>query len=286
MLPQFSNSVNSSFLLWAEHKLLSKGLAYKNYTSRLYYTPDPYVANQGYRAYASPFKQWVYDLSISGAFICNGISGDISLNRGVSGLRIDYDNGRVLVPASFGTNLNISGTYAFKDLNFYLANETEDALLTNTKFFLNSRFNNFPTGGIAPYSQVTPAIFFNSLNNRQEDFALGGQYNSVENVSLVIMAENVWMLDAILSIYRDAKHDYFPQVTIYDHPLDEYGDVKSTLYPSGYSYLNLIGQYGTPGNLFLIESVRGSKVSDRIRISESLFVGLVDIEISKVRGKS
>lgn len=288
MIPQFTNTVANSFLLWAEHNLLNQAQAYKNYTSRLYYYKDLGLEMAGYVGYSSPFKQWVYDTSVSGATICSGIFGQITLNKGPSGsgLKIDYDNGRIILPISFGTGLRISGHYAFKDLNFYLPNETEESLLTTNKFFLNSRYNRFPTGGIAPYAQVTPALFFNNLNNRQENFALGGLYNTVENFSFIAMTENVWMLDAVISFFRDKKHAVFPQISIYEHPLDEFGDIKTGLYPSGYSYQNIINQYGQPGNLIYLDSIRASKVSDKIKTSESLFLGIIDIELSKVRTKT
>lgn len=283
MIPQFSNTSNISFLLWSENKLLTKGLAYNNYTSKLYYSRDQNASGNGLVAYASPFKQWVYDKSISGAQICESISGSISLSNGISGMRIDYENGRILLPISFGTGLNISGSYAFKDLNFYLANETEESLITSNKYYLNSRFKRPPTSGITPYVMATPAIFFNSLNSRQEDFALGGLYNSVDNVSLVVMAENVSILDSVFSIFRDTKNQCFVQLAYQNYPLDEFGNVKTGVYPTGYSYRDLSASLNFPGNLYYINSVRNSKLSDRVKASEGLFVGLIDIEISKVR---
>jgi hypothetical protein len=286
MIPQFTNTAANSFLLWAEHNLLSQAQAYKNYTSRLYYYKDLGLESAGYVGYSSPFKQWVYDSSVSGATICSGIFGQITLNKGQSGLKIDYENGRAILPLSLGTGLKISGHYAFKDINVYLPNETQESVLTSNKFYLNSRFNRFPTGGIAPYVQATPALFFNNLNNRQDNFALGGLYNSVENFSFIVMVENVWMLDGIISFFRDKKNSVFPQISMYEHPIDEFGDIKTGLYPSGYSYQNLIQQYGQPGNLIYFDTIRASKVSDRIKTSEFLFLGILDIELSKVRTKT
>lgn len=282
MIPQFSNSALSSFLFYSEDRLLSKGEAYINYTSKLYYTPDSTL--NGYIGYSAPFKQWVYNQNITGANIINSISGSINLSANQSGMKIDYENGRVLVPSSFGTGLNISGSYAFKELNFYQSTETEEALLTQNKYALNSRFiSQAPRNGIEPHTQVTPAIFINTTRADTNAFALGGLQNTEISISAIILAETQFQLDAVLDIFSESKDKCFPQLSVYDDPIDEYGSVKTTLYPSGYNYGNIISEKGTPGNLFYVNDVYTSKVSDNIKFNPRLYVGMADVTISKAR---
>lgn len=282
MIPQFNNNALASFFFWSENELLSKTLAYKNYTSRLYYMDDERLPN--HVTYSSPFKQWNYNSAISGSNIASGISGSITLSNNQSGMQIDYDNGRVILPASFGKNLNISGSYSFKEINFYLADETEEKLLISNKAYLNSRFvKQIPSSGIAPYDQVAPAIFVNLANNHTEGLALGGLKNSEINISMVVMVETMSQLDAVLGTFADSKEKYFPQLSVYDDPINEYGNIKTGIYPNGYNYNDIIVQKGQPGNLFFIKDVWTSKISDRIQINEDIFAGVIDITISRIR---
>jgi len=63
MKPQFDNQIMSSFLLWFDNKLLSKGEAYQNTTGEFYSVSDEFY---GYDTYASSYSQLVSDVSVSG----------------------------------------------------------------------------------------------------------------------------------------------------------------------------------------------------------------------------
>ena len=66
MKAQFDNTVMSSFYLWFDHTLLTKGEAFTNFSSFFYEADDMY---QGYNAYGAPFKQLVSDTSVTGATV-------------------------------------------------------------------------------------------------------------------------------------------------------------------------------------------------------------------------
>jgi hypothetical protein len=278
---QIINDCKASFLFWVENALLNEGQAYKNYTSKLYYRADNRVP--GYVSYSAPFKQWVYDYGVSGAQICSGISGSITLSNNQGGMLIDYENGRVLLPSSFGTGLNISGSYAFKDFNTYLSNETEEKLLTTEKYYLNSRYNQGPVSGIEPYAVITPGMFINALSTDNKGFALGGLKQTRISMSTILFAETMDNLDAAISFLSDKAEKSFPQINKSIDPLTPFGGVKTGLYPSGYNYLTVKGQNWAPGNLFYVESVRGSKLSDSFKVNNKNFAGIVDFQITKER---
>lgn len=281
MKNQILSDCKASFLFWIENSLLNDGQAFFNKTSKLFYKQDNSLPN--YVTYSSPFKQWAYDTSISGAQICSGISGSVTLANNQSGMVVDYENGRIILPTSFGTGLNISGSYAVKEFNIYLTNETEAELITSSKFYLNSRYNQNATGAIPPYSIVTPAIFINALNTNTEGFALGGLKQTKIALSTVVLADTMDNLDATLSFLTDKSEKFFPLINKNLDPVADFGGVRTGIYPNGYSYSALKGQHDTPGNLFYIESVRGSKLSDRFKTSERSFVGIADFEITKER---
>ena len=117
MKPTFSHNVVNSFFLWFDNFLMTKGDAYKTYTTKLYSNPDFRLGNDKV-AYSSPYKQWVYDKSITGATIPSGFTvNGTFLPTGTSGMRIDFDNGRIIFNSGVPTNLNISGTYSVKEIN-------------------------------------------------------------------------------------------------------------------------------------------------------------------------
>lgn len=282
MQPTYLHNVIASFTYFAENELLVQATAYRNYTSQLYYYNDTQL-DPAYVAYAAPFKQWVYDQGVSGAVVLNEISGDLNLSNNESGMFVDYGNGRVLLPASFGTNLTISGTYAFKDFNFYLSNETEQWLINNGKFWLNPRFGSVPTSGIVPYQFVTPCIFTTNLNEYNEPWSINGQNNTHIFVSQVVFAETVYQLNGVMSVFSDCRYRSFPFLSINDDPINEYGDIKTGVYPSGYNYDTLVAQKGTPGNIITIENVRSARLSDRVAANPNVFLGIIQFELTQPR---
>lgn len=277
MKNQFANNVVFSVYLWTEHELLQKGEAYINNTSKLYYTADSRQPTKV--AYSAPFKQWVYDSGVNGANIPTSISGSFGIiNKGESGLMFDFDNGRVLLNSGVGKNLNITGSYSIKEVNFYISNETEENIIINDKYFFNPRYANKPTSGIAPYAITTPAIFIVQNGNSSTPFALGGMMDTKMNMSLIVMAESSYQLSNILSFFNDKKHKYIPLMDLSLDPINEYGDLKS-----GYNYNLLSASFNTPGNLLFIEEVDSSILSDELKTNYKIFLGEIDLTLSYPR---
>lgn len=277
----FSETTLNSFYQWLDNQILSKGQAFYQTTSQFLYQPDP-TLGAGYVAYAAPIKSLVWDSGIPGANVITGISGSFgALSQGQSGMMIDYVNSRVILPASFGTSAVISGSYSFKELNVYYANQSQEKMVFTNKYYLNSRFNRTPaTSTPPPYTMVTPCIFITNAMTENEPWAFGGVYKTVFHITLNVLAENLSQLEGVLSIMEDSKQAYFPQLGPNQWPLDSFGALKGG---SGYSYSALVAQNGQPGNLYTIEDVKTSKVGDGIKINESVFVGQVDLTISKPR---
>lgn len=277
MQPQFSTVTLASLHLWLDNYLTQKGQAYTNVTTPLYYAPDS--RRPGYVSYQSPFRAWVGDSGVSGASIIGKVSGNFgTLNRGQSGVIFDFENGRVLFPTAFGTTNTVSGTYAFKDFNIYKANETAERMVFSQKYYLNSRFGNPITGVPPPYDMVTPCIFISDVARDNQPWALGGLYNTTQHFTLNILAENLTQLEGALSLLADAKDVNFPLLGLSYWPYATFGDYKS-----GYNYAAYQAQFGTPGNLMWIEDAKASKVGDGTPIDQSVFLGVVDLAVSRPR---
>lgn len=283
MQTNFSTITLLSFYQWLDNYLLQNGQMYTNSSSQLYLQNDPKLGN-GYVAYASPFRSFVWDSGVSGAIVFNSISGTangipISLSRGQSGMMTDFINGRVILPAgTIPTTAIISGSYAFKDLNLYFANQTQERMVFSQKYYLNSRFGNPATGIPPPYDMVTPCIFITNKKIDYEVVGLGGIYDSNMSVTLNVMAENLTQLEWVISLLAASRDVTFPQLSTNVWPLNNFGDYKS-----GYNYEIIDNQYGTSSNLFSIVNVHSSKMSDLTKIDQSIFVGEVNLSIQKAR---
>ena len=234
MKPQFQHQVTTSFVLWADNFITKKADAFSSKSSDFYADTGDARLGPGLVSYNSPYKQWVSDESIEGANIPSGVyDNGTFVPRGQDGLKIDFDNGRVIFDSSFGANkTTLSGDYTVKDFNFYITNQTEEQLIVESKFDSNSRFKQ-SLGGIEPYKQVIPAIFVNSEMAENEPFAFGGEDKTTTSIRCVVFAENTYQLDGALSVFADSKNEVFAKLGFEDFPLTEYGDT------TGFNYKEL-----------------------------------------------
>ncbi len=200
-----------------------------------------------------------------------------SISRGEFGMTVDFINGRYLINSNVMV-MGISGAYSFKDLNLYFANDTQERMVFTNKYYLNSRFGN-PITGIPPANEiVTPCIFISNVHAQNDPLAFGGLYNTKIRLTLNVLAETPTQLEGALALLIDSKNSVFPLLPESAWPLNSLGDYKS-----GYNYLATQAQYASGPNLFYIEQVRASKVSDFARIDQAIFLGLADITIAKAR---
>lgn len=286
MNTSFSTITCLSFAQFLDNRLCQDAQAYFNTSSRLYYQPDTRLS--GHVAYASPFRSWVCDSGVSGALIGGVVSGSLGLGgtgqlvRGQSGMVVDYNNGRVIFPASVGTGARISGSYAVKELNVYFPNQSAERMVFTNKYALNSRFARPITGIPPPYDMVTPCIFVTDTAAENEPWALGGLYNTKRHISCYVMAENPAQLQGALGSLADSLDSVFPQLPTAAWPLNVSGDYKGG---SGYNWEAVKTQYCNPGTLFSITSARVSKVGDGSAMStdQSLWLGMADIVVEKTR---
>jgi len=281
MKPTYQHTLLTSFYMWFDNYLLSKGDAYKNFQGTDFYNyADEQITNK--TVFGSPYKQWVYDKSIASAKAVPSISGDDgALAAGESGMIVDYENGRVLFNSSVSTSANISGGYSVKNFNTYVSNQNEESLIIEGKYKLNARYTRELTY-VQPYEEVVPAVFLSTTTTTNEPFAFGGTDNTITQINAVAFAENTYQLDGILSIFADSSKEVFKNIPYTGAPLDEFGDVKSS-YSTGYDYNNVANNYST--DICFIQNTTVSKISDRMDkfIPLPLYVGFMDFEINKYR---
>ena len=282
MKPTFTHNVINSFFLWFDNFLMTKGDAYKTYTTKLYNYEDPRLGGNKV-VYGSPYKQWVYDKNITGATIPSGFTiNNQFVPTGTSGMKIDFDNGRIIFNSGVSTNLSITGAYSVKEVNSYITDQPEDNLIIENKFVTNSRFT-VSENYIPPYNPVTPCIFASIETAHNTAFAFGGEDETKCIIKVVAFCENLYQLDGVLSVFGDSYNEIFSIIPMTGHPLGEFNEMKTGAYPTGYDYKNLSNAYNS--QTLFISHVETSKIRDSVikELNPILHIGFLDFEIKTYR---
>ena len=212
MKVQFENKVMSSLLLFVDHEVTQQGDAYTDNNSNLYQIDSLF---SDYYVYATPFKQLVSDVSITGSStpqVLSGVyvDGDGPIYVGTSGLHsVNHMQGQVyFTGGDAGTNpmagKTISGRYAVKDFNVFLTSMPEEQLLFETKLVLNPRVGGLAANtGVEANTQTYPAIFIKDNGGSNEEYAMGGIEDTRINARAIVLADSLFNLDAVCCILKD-----------------------------------------------------------------------------------
>lgn len=278
MKPQFQHKVATSYLLWFENYFFKKSEAYSVETGSFTPYTDTSLPS-GYQAFGLPHKQLIYDNSMSGAYIPSGVYIDNVFTPIETGkYMIDFENGR-FIGSGVGTGAAITGSFSPKELNVYYTNETEENVVINIQDKIDESVKSFISGYYDPNIQKLPAIYVSNYSMENAGFALGGMVETTTQAKAIVIANNAYELDCVLSVFADSYNEVIPLVEFDSYPLDEYGGIKS----GSFSYETLKSTY--PKEIF-VKSAITSKMSDRVRannILKNLYVGFVDFDLSTYR---
>jgi len=233
MQVQFDNRLISSFLLFLDNQIQSKGVCYTNYSGRLYPITSPY---QGLYAYATPFKQLCNDTSISGANVMSGVYlNGVFVTVGQSGLySINHKQGTAYFTGQLSSSVVVSGRYAIKDFNIELADQVEYKLLYETKYVTNSKFNQ-TLSGLPLDVKTAPVIFLRPKNIENKPFAFGGIDDNEMKIRAIIVADNEFQRIGVCNILKNLNLKGFSIVN--STPFDYLGNFTGLNYSySGLSY--------------------------------------------------
>jgi len=200
MKSSYINNLMSSFYLWLDHEILDKGEAFINYSGKLFNSPDPNFPNAS--IYSSPFRQWVYDSSIPNANIPSGVFiNNAYIPRGVSGLNLDFNKGRVIFNNI--VNNNITTNFSFKEYNLYYTDEREEKLLFEKAYNITPKVTQI-TGGLQYLDAPYPCIFIKHRMGENIPFAFGGEDSTESMLRCIVLASNSFSLDGLISILNDS----------------------------------------------------------------------------------
>ena len=278
MKAQFQHNLTRSFFMWFDNFLLTKGEAYTNKTGEFFYYDDTLI-DSDYTVFGSPYKQWVSDSSIDGATVPTGVYVNGNLSGRADGIVLDFDNGRALAAGASSTD-TVTGSFAVKDFNIYFTNDTEDDLIIENKYVVNSRVPSGPYTYITPYDDVAPAIFLAASTLENKPFALGGMMDTVVLMKAVVISDDPYKLDGARSIFGDSVNEVIEPIPMSGFPYTELGDLKG----DSYNYTGVKEGYAgeTP---YFVDKVRTSKLSDRARkaVANELYIGFIDFDVQQHR---
>jgi hypothetical protein len=266
------HDIISSFKEYIHFSLVNQLEAYRNVNAPLFLT-SPARSFYGKDVYGSPYAQWLYDSSISGAQIPSGVG---SLNRGVSGLSIDFKNGRVLV----NTGVSITGSIpvSLPDFNIYVTTTPIQ------KIFIENKFEYAPylkqhTGVIKADSIIAPCIFVSYISTENKPIQLGGLESSNFSVQVAVFADNLQHLMGVQKIVRDMSDRVFPSLS--STPFNELNDLKS-----GYwNYNSLMQNNPNQDNLIHVNDT-SFRILDLDYVNDkhpNILVGVGNVSLSKFR---
>jgi hypothetical protein len=274
----YITNLMSSFYLWLDHEILTRGEAFINYSGKLYNSPDPNFPNNS--IYGAPFRQWVYDSSVPNANISSGVfvNGNF-IARGVSGLKIDFNKGRAILNSGINSN-NVTINYSFKEYNIYYTDEREEKLLFEKAYNITPKVTQV-TGALGYLDTPYPCIFIKHRMGENVPFAFGGEDSTETMIRCIVLASNSFSLDGLISILSDSARKVFPVLNPDDFPFNYFGDFKLS---NNFNYINLCKNQ--PSNsLVYIDKVTVSKLDeiDNAKINKKCVAALVDFELSDLR---
>ena len=277
MKPAFINELSSSFLLFLDHEICKIGEGFINITSgNLYSSYDENFPN--YSIYQSQYRQWVPDSSVAGATIASGIYNNTDfISKGVSGLKIDYNMGRVFLDASVSTGISsLRANYAKKDFNIFLTAKDEASLFLEDPYSSSGL-----TGVLSHRDQPYPLIYVKNFYGENKPFAFGGLDESNHEFRCIILSDSAFKLDALNSVLQDSSTKSFSIFSSSGIPFNVFGDFKSGVSFYNYEEQALLFK----NNLAYIESVRVSKFDERVNklIKDGVWGGFIDFKIQTIR---
>lgn len=281
MKAQFDHSLLSSFYLWFEHELLDSE-AYvtgvQNQFKNISITgiPSNYVCYQG------AYRQLVADNSINApntGFFVNGSFTPIDSPN----FWVDYENGRIFLPKASGQSLSITGENSIKEVNTYISNDDDVHLIMH---------GDFKEEGVStPYwfskddkldekTYFLPACFISIGDSSNSEFSFGGEELTNTRARVLVLAKDNYLLDAILSKFRDSARKCFKLISFDDFPYGGFGSLKS--HP--YSYVDFSLQNGEKD--VIIDKVNVSKLRSseiQAKINKSFSIGFIDFDLQTSR---
>jgi len=296
MKAQFDQEVLSSFYLWFENKLVDiKSQAYQTDLSNAFTSGDFPDIPPSHIAFQGKFRQLVGEYQVvnsdgdpapnSGFFIGDAfITGNSDVNGGVF---TDYDNGRLIFPQASGAEIAsnpLTANSTVKEVNTYITNDADAQTILHSDFKDSATEQPYQYGKTSEYDEKTyflPACFISLASSDNTEFSFGGEEDTRTNVRVMVLSFDNYILDSILSLFRDTVREDITHIPYEDFPYGFAFSIKN--FP--YTYNGLVGDQSSPMKSH-IKNVNASKiVSEKIRenLNTNISIGFLDFEMCSYR---
>ena len=279
--PHWDNRAVSSFLLWADHTILTTGQAFTNTASNFYKVSGNISP---YTIYAAPYRPFVADKSVPNATVMSGIWLNNSfITTGQSGfVDINYEKGLVYFTGNVIPNPTVSGRYAVKDFTTTLTNRPDERLIFETKHYLKPRVGDTITG-LALNDITFPVIYFKSLGGSNTEFAFGGTEKTELTIRAIVLSDSLYSKDAVCGLLKDKARSVIGLFTAAEMPFNSLGGFKN----GNYDYVQIVSGKGGQDTIFL-EKAKTSVFSqeaftDLNALNNEVYVSFVDFQICGYR---
>lgn len=263
MKETLNHSIASSVYLWLDNKFIEKGEGFVNASGNL---------NKFGNSYYFPYRQLVYDATVSGA---NFTSGSY-VNGSFTGTPIDYMKGRAL----YTGNATVSGRCAAKEINLYMSSRSEQKVLFESRFQQNPKANATFTG-YSEHDYVYPCAILKIGAGKNSAVSFDGGCSTIIPARIMLICENEYQYQAAAGLLRDSYETYIPLFSQDQLPFTSSGTLKR---PFDYSASgSLISE--DSNNLVYIKGVEISDFDPRVNneIAPNAVAGFIDIELESLR---
>ena len=285
MNSQFDQTVLSSFYLWFENHLLAeKAKAYSTDMDNAFQYVDFPDIPSSHVGYQGKFRQLVGDHGVdqanSGFFAGAGfVTGNYDENGGVY---TDYNNGRLIFPAASGEALTLTANSTVKEVNTYIANDSDLQMILQSDFKDGSLpYQYQQTSELDEEIYFLPACFISIASSDNTEFSFGGEENTQSRVRGMLLSFDNYILDAVLSLFRDTVREDITHIPYGDFPYGFSFSIKD--FP--YSYDTLVAAQSSPSTSH-IDNVTVSKVvSEELRekLNKNISISFIDFDLSTYR---
>lgn len=282
MKAQFDQKLISSFYLWFENKLLDSSVAaYQTGVANSYQYIDAFDVPAGFNAYQGQHRQLVaeYDVSVpnSGIFV-----GGNFVSGGQANVYTDYNNGRIIFPASSGKSLSVTSVSTIKEVNTYLTNDNEEQILLESDFVVagdSAPKLSKSTKKLDEKTFYLPACFILPANSENKEFSFGGEEETQARVRVMILTKDNFTMDAVLSAFRDRARSCVPIIDFDDFPYGAFFSLKS--FPYRYSELSAQATQNSFIKKVIASRIHGSSAGEKQ--DKKFQIGFLDFDLSTYR---
>lgn len=263
MKETLNHSIASSVYLWLDNKLMEKGEGYINKSGAL---------NKYGNSYIYPYRQLVYDNTISGATFASGVY----VNGTFSGVPINYMNGF----AAYSGNDTVSGRFSAKEINLYMSVQSEQKVLFENRFQQNPKAN-VPFTGYSATDYVYPCAILKVGAGSNSSISFDGACVTTVPVRIMLICETDYQYQAASSLLRDSYETHIPLFSTSQIPFTSSGTLKRSFDYSASG--SLISQ--NSNNLAYIKAVEISDFDPRVNneIAPNVVAGFIDLEMECLR---